>query len=61
MTKAILIGAGGGMGRALATAMEARGDEVIRLWRHSNRHWTWKTILRLRRRRTLLRPAARLT
>jgi NAD(P)-dependent dehydrogenase (short-subunit alcohol dehydrogenase family) len=35
MTKAILIGAGGGVGRALATAMEARGDDVIRLWRHS--------------------------
>ena len=36
MTKAIVIGAQGGIGSALATAIEARGGEVIRLSRHSS-------------------------
>ena len=36
MTKAIVIGAGGGIGSALAAAIEARGTEVLRLSRHSD-------------------------
>ena len=36
MTKAIVIGAQGGIGSALAAAIEARGGEVIRLSRHSD-------------------------
>ena len=35
MIKAIVIGASGGIGGALAAALEARGDEVIRLSRRS--------------------------
>ena len=35
MIKAIVIGAGGGIGSALAAALEARGGEVVRLSRHS--------------------------
>ncbi len=35
MIRAIVIGAGGGIGSALATAIEARGGEVVRLSRHS--------------------------
>ena len=36
MTKAIVIGAQGGIGSALAAAIEARGGAVIRLSRHSS-------------------------
>ena len=36
LTKAIVIGAGGGIGSALAAAIEARGTEVLRLSRHSD-------------------------
>lgn len=35
MIRAIVIGAGGGIGGALAAAIEARGIEVVRLSRHS--------------------------